>query len=285
MIFDAFVTACIKQHEGYGLDPRNSTDQISLNWSYYCCNFFEFFKVSNSKLSMRWRSQKYNFNQELRMMELKANSSVYLKWEGRFSALCSSLPEVFIRRIREQSEHMITNELQNTACQVEERRKEAVWRSDCFSGTLPAVSVISYFYTGILVLTAWVKVSGSSHAERITSGCMEKKETLILLFSYLYFLCLIVKAAAAVLWNVSFIQEIFKIAVQYRGLNIKSLQWQGLPFHFMSFALLWRVGWMCQESSLECNCALEQWVHSFGKQLLSTKQHWAEWETLLMDWQ
>lgn len=42
-------------------------------------------------------------------------------------------------------------------------------------------------------------MSGSSHAERITSGCMEKKEILILLFSCLYLLCLIVKAAAEVL--------------------------------------------------------------------------------------
>lgn len=58
------------------------------------------------------------------MMELKVVSSVYPKWGGRFTELCSSLPEVFIMRIREQSEHMITNELQNTACQVEESRKK-----------------------------------------------------------------------------------------------------------------------------------------------------------------
>lgn len=59
------------------------------------------------------------------MLGLKVLSSVYPKWEGRFFQLNSSLPEIFIMRIREQSEHMITNELQNTACQVEER-KEAV---------------------------------------------------------------------------------------------------------------------------------------------------------------
>jgi len=51
---------------------------------------------------------------------------VYPKWGGRLWELCSSLPEVFILRTGEQSEHMIANELQNTACQVEERRKEAV---------------------------------------------------------------------------------------------------------------------------------------------------------------
>lgn len=60
------------------------------------------------------------------MMELKEVSTVYLKWGGRSSELCVSLPEVFIMRIREQSEHTITNELQNTACQVEESRQEAV---------------------------------------------------------------------------------------------------------------------------------------------------------------
>lgn len=220
MIFTAFVPACIKQCEGYGLDPRNSKHPNSLNWLYYLYIYIYiyifFYQVSNSTWSMRWGSQKHSCNLELRMMELKVASSVYIKWGCISSELCSSLPEVFIMRIREQSEHMITNELQNTACQVEESRKEAVWRSDCFSGTLPAVSVISYFYTGILVLTAWVKVSGSCHAERITSGCTEKRETLILLFSYLYLLCLIVKTAAEVLWNMSFINEIFKIAVKYR---------------------------------------------------------------------
>lgn len=59
-------------------------------------------------------------------MGLQAASSVYPKWGGRLWELCSSLPEVFILRTGEQSEHMIANELQNTACQVEERRKEAV---------------------------------------------------------------------------------------------------------------------------------------------------------------
>lgn len=63
---------------------------------------------------------------QLRMMGLKVVSLVYPEWGGIFSELCSSLPEVFIMRIREQSEHTITNELQNTACQVEERRKKAV---------------------------------------------------------------------------------------------------------------------------------------------------------------
>lgn len=53
----------------------------------------------------------------------------------------------------------------------------------------------------------------------------------------------------------------------------------------MSFTLLWGDGWTRQESSLERNCGLEQWAHSCGKQLVSTKQHWAEWETLLLGWQ
>lgn len=202
---------------------------------------------------MRWGSQNHNFSLELGMMELKAVSSVYLKWGGRSSKLCSFLPEAFIMRIREQSEHTITNELQNTACQVEESRKEAVWRSDCFSGILPAVSVISYFYTGILVLTAWVKVSGSSHAERIVSDSVEKKEILILLFSYLYLLCLMLKAAAEVLRDICFIQAIFKIAVKYREAWTGSPYKQGLLFHSMNFTLLWRDGWMYQESSLESN--------------------------------
>jgi len=54
---------------------------------------------------------------------LKVVSSGYQKWEGRFSELCSSLPEIFITRISKQSE---LQKLQNIACQVEESRKEAV---------------------------------------------------------------------------------------------------------------------------------------------------------------
>lgn len=76
---------------------------------------------------------------------------------------------------------------------------------------------ISYFYTGILALTAWVKVSGSSHARRITSGCMEKKEILLLFLSRWHLLFLIVKAAATLLWNTSFIQEMSKVRAKQRG--------------------------------------------------------------------
>lgn len=197
---------------------------------------------------MRWGSQNHKFNLEPGMMELKEVSTVYLKWGGRSSELCVSLPEVFIMRIREQSEHTITNELQNTACQVEESRQEAMWRSVCFTGTLPAVSVISYFNTGILVLTAWVKVSGSSHAERIISDSMEKKEILILLFSYLYLLCLILKAATEVLWNISFKQEIVKIAVKYRE------AWTWSPD---SGEVSCSISWVlpCSEAALMAECA------------------------------
>lgn len=187
---------------------------------------------------MRWGSQNHNFNLELRMMELKAVSSMYLKWGGSFSELCSSLPEVFVMRIREQSEHMITNELQNTACQVEESRKEAVWRSDCFSGTFPAISVISYFYTGILVLTAWVKVSGSSHAERMISDSIEKKDTNSVIFLFVPFMLNTKSSSRSTMKYFLDIRNFQNSSEIQIGLNMKSLQWQDLLFHSTSFTLL-----------------------------------------------
>lgn len=115
---------------------------------------------------------------------------------------------------------------------------------------------ISYFYTGILALTAWVKVSGSSHTKRITSGCIEKKEILILLLSCWYLLFLTVKAAATVLWNASFIQEISKVTLKQKG------TWTYSPYSSkittsISFTLLWRDRRTFKENSLQSNCSPE----------------------------
>lgn len=76
---------------------------------------------------------------------------------------------------------------------------------------------ISYFYAGILDLTAWVKVSGSSHAKRTTSGFMEKKEILILFLSHWYRLFAMVKAAATILWDAPFVQGKWKVTVTGGG--------------------------------------------------------------------
>lgn len=103
---------------------------------------------------------------------------------------------------------------------------------------------ISYFYAGILDLTAWVKVSGSSHAKRITSGFMEKKEILIPFLSHWYFLFVMVKAEATILWGAPFIQGKWKGTVtgRERDLNMQFLQWQKLQPKWASPALPWRGG-------------------------------------------
>ena len=104
---------------------------------------------------------------------------------------------------------------------------------------------ISYFYTDVLALAAWVKVSGSSHAKRITSGCMENKEIPILFLSHWYLLFLIVKAAATVPWNTSFIQEIFKVTVKHRG------AWACSPYSGkISSSNQWALP--CSEGMAEC---------------------------------
>lgn len=120
MIFAAFVIACIKQCEGYGLDPRNTRVPYQLKLIILLLFFFPS-KQQQMEYEMRIPKK---LQSGTTMMVLNVVSSVYPKWGGRFSELCSSLPEVFIMRIREQSEHMITNELQNTACQVEESGKK-----------------------------------------------------------------------------------------------------------------------------------------------------------------
>lgn len=123
---------------------------------------------------------------------------------------------------------------------------------------------ISYFYTGILALTAWVKVSGSSHAKRITSGWMEKKEreTDSVPFPLVPFV-FNSKSSSNSTMNTSFMQEISEVTVNQRG------TWTYSPYcskisnsNQWAFTLLWRDGRRCQANSLQCNHSpeREQWA-------------------------